>query len=81
MQLLAWYWKNRHTYDWAHIFSRVVALFALVPVSSAAAERMFSYMKCMFAENRDSALEDTIATAVMLRANTNYRKNEEKRLK
>lgn len=75
-QLLAWFWHIRGTYS---AISRVAMLCALVSASSASAERMFSYLKTMFPDQRDSALEDIVATSVMYRANFNYRNNEDKR--
>ena len=41
----------------------------LIPVSSAAAERVFSMLKAAFSEQQDAALADYLQASLMLRYN------------
>lgn len=63
---VAW-WRDREQLlpHWASVAKKIM----LIPVSSAAAERVFSLLKAAFSEQQDAALGDYLQASLMLRYN------------
>jgi hypothetical protein len=50
------------------VFAEVAKVLAIIPVSSAACERIFSLLRNMFGKRQDHSLEDLVQASVMLAA-------------
>ena len=63
---VAW-WRDREQLlpHWASVAKKIM----LIPLSSAAAERVFSMLKAAFSEQQDAALADYLHASLMLRYN------------
>lgn len=66
--VLAWFSEHdrKKKLPWFH---RCAELLAIMPTSSAAAERVFSLLKNMFDRQQESALQDMVVAGVMLAPN------------
>jgi hypothetical protein len=67
VELLQWW--NKHQ-DQLPAWAQAVRMVATLPPSSAAAERVFSLLKCMYNDQQGSLLSDAIEAAMMLRYNS-----------
>ena len=69
--------KNKEITTWFELARYV----AVIPVSSASAERVFSMYTGILNDNQKRSLLDKVEDTLMIRMNHTYRKSQEKRYK